>query len=132
LLQAGRIGVEFQQQLQRAAAGQAEAVGLVGAHAVTHQLRRAVGNAQVLVQGLGVASDQIVFDAAARYRANGASVLAQGHHGAHGAGDEPQVRTTVASKACWPAERQSRNALSTKTSILSIACFLCFSRSLQF
>jgi len=58
-------------------------VGLVGAHAVTHQLRRAVGNAQVLVQGLGVASYQIVFDAAARYRANGATVLAQGHHGAH-------------------------------------------------
>ena len=50
ILQAGGIGVEFQQQLQRAAAGQAEAVSLVGTDAIAHQLRRAVRNAQVLVQ----------------------------------------------------------------------------------
>ena len=41
-----------------------------------------------------------------------------------GRGDEPQVRTTVASKARWPALRQSCKALSTMTSMLSIDRFL--------
>ena len=38
-----RIGVEFQQQLQGSAAGQAKAVGLIGADAVFHPFRWSIG-----------------------------------------------------------------------------------------
>ena len=39
-----------------------------------------------------------------------------------GRGDEPQVRTTVASSARLPATRQSRSVRSTITSRFSISC----------
>ena len=38
-----------------------------------------------------------------------------------GRGDEPQVRTTVASSACFPATRQSRKVRSTITSRFSMS-----------
>jgi hypothetical protein len=38
-----------------------------------------------------------------------------------GRGEEPQVRTTVASSARWPAWRQLRNVRKTMTSMFSIS-----------
>jgi hypothetical protein len=90
--QRGCVGVEFEHQLQRAAAGQAEAVGFVGADAVGHALGRAVGNlvrdarhvgAGIGLVGAAVAVDQVVFDAATRDRADHRAALAQRHDGAH-------------------------------------------------
>src|SRR5215212_9179248 len=48
-----------------------------------------------------------------------------------GRGDEPQVRTTVASSARLPARRQSRSVRSTITSRFSIASFLAASEGVQ-
>ena len=83
--QALRIGVEFQQQLQRAATRQAKAVGLVGADAVFHPFRWSLGQAARATWriGLGEAVNQVVFDAAAGDRSDHRTVFAQSHDGAH-------------------------------------------------
>ena len=89
--QAGGIRVKFQQQFQGAAAGQAKAVGLVSADAVLDQARRASRDVLFARRrgrcGAGVspgeAVDQIIFNAAARDRADHRTVLTQGHDGAH-------------------------------------------------
>jgi hypothetical protein len=88
LLQRGGIGVEFQHQLERAAAGQAEAMGLIGGHAIGHDPRRLAPAACMvhLLAQARVALQQVVLDAAARHRTHGLAVFAQRHHGADGAG----------------------------------------------
>mmetsp|Transcript_49005 Transcript_49005/g.115084 ORF Transcript_49005/g.115084 Transcript_49005/m.115084 type:complete len:415 (-) Transcript_49005:1265-2509(-) len=68
----------FKHQLQRAAAGQAEAAGLFRAHAVAQQLRP--GECQAACPQLG---DEVVLDATARHRAGDQPVLPNGHQRAH-------------------------------------------------
>ena len=87
-----RVGVIFQQQLQRAAAGQSKPVGLVGRHSVLHKGGRPAGYGvrQTTVRpcglrvGAGMAVDQVVFNATAGYRAHHRTRFAQGHDGADG------------------------------------------------
>ena len=75
-------GVErLQHKLERAAAGQAEAVGLFGADAVFD------GLGLDLLQAFAAHTvDQVVFNAAARYRADDDTIVAQREHGAFGPG----------------------------------------------
>ncbi len=71
IVQRRRVGVEFQQQLEGPAAGRAEAVGLVGGHAVRDETRRAAADARPVL------CDQIIFDAAAADGPHDAAVFGQ-------------------------------------------------------
>ncbi|SPO55015.1 protein of unknown function [Pseudomonas sp. JV551A1] len=76
---------EFQDKFEGAAAGQAEAVGLVGTDAIAHHLGQAAGHAGAAVSA-GVAVNEVVLDAAARDTADHTAVAAQSHHRANRAG----------------------------------------------
>jgi hypothetical protein len=83
------VGVVFEQQFERAAAGQAEAVRLVGGDAVLHQRgRRAQGHVFAVAVRVAVARDQVVLDAAARDRTHHRAVIGQRHDRA----DRPRRR----------------------------------------
>ena len=71
-LQPSRVRRRFQHQLQRAAAGQAEARRLFFGHAIGQHFGSCAGT-----QAGAYALDQIRFDAAARYRADDGAVVAQ-------------------------------------------------------
>ncbi len=75
----GRQG--FDRQLDGAAAGQAEAVGVVGADAVADDVRHGVRGDTLGAHVL----DQVVLDAAAGDRADHAAIVAHGEGGADGA-----------------------------------------------
>ena len=76
--QARRLGDRLEHELQRAAAGQAEARGLLGADAVAHDFRpREREGAQAHLV------DEVVLDAAAGDGAGDLAVAAHGHEGTH-------------------------------------------------
>jgi len=79
------VRLELQQQFQRAAAGQAEAMRLVRGDAVAHDRGRRLPDVSRAAVGAGVAVDQVILDAAAGDRAHAAAILAQCHHRTHGA-----------------------------------------------
>ncbi|MNV51377.1 hypothetical protein D3C71_1434240 [compost metagenome] len=88
LLQCAVVGVEFEHQFQRAAAGQAKAVGFIGSHAIGHApgwLGPAAHVVHLFAQA-GVALQQVVLYAATGHGAHGLAVFAQRHHGAYGTG----------------------------------------------
>jgi hypothetical protein len=95
--QAGGRGHRLEHQLQRAAAGQAEALRLLGADAVLHHLGRVERERAVAHLG-----DEVVLDAAAGDRAGDAAVVAHRHRRAHrarrrapGAGDGAEHRAVA-------------------------------------
>ena len=82
-LQRREIRLEFQQQFQGAAAGQAEAVRLIRRDAVAHQRGCGLRHGAVPISA-GVAMHQVVLDATSGDGTHAAAILAQRHHGADG------------------------------------------------